>query len=156
MWLSLVERCVRDAEVAGSNPVIPTILVPFLWTRNGNTTRCETIRNGIFTLQTKRAAQKASAFCFRANLLVRSCFSLPYCMSTNSNILRLNKSARPASFSLSVFPHDVFPQLLYKLLVRSCFSLTYCMSANSNILKSNKSARPASFSLSVFPHDVFP
>ena len=25
MWLSLVERCVRDAEVAGSNPVIPTI-----------------------------------------------------------------------------------------------------------------------------------
>ena len=24
-WLSLVERCVRDAEVAGSNPVIPTI-----------------------------------------------------------------------------------------------------------------------------------
>ena len=25
MWLSLVERCVRDAEVAGSNPVISTI-----------------------------------------------------------------------------------------------------------------------------------
>ena len=25
-WLSLVERCVRDAEVAGSNPVAPTIL----------------------------------------------------------------------------------------------------------------------------------
>jgi hypothetical protein len=24
MWLSLVERCVRDAKVAGSNPVIPT------------------------------------------------------------------------------------------------------------------------------------
>ena len=24
-WLSLVERCVRDAEVAGSNPVVPTI-----------------------------------------------------------------------------------------------------------------------------------
>ena len=24
-WLSLVERCVRDAEVAGSNPVAPTI-----------------------------------------------------------------------------------------------------------------------------------
>ena len=24
-WLSLVERCVRDAEVAGSNPVNPTI-----------------------------------------------------------------------------------------------------------------------------------
>ena len=23
MWLSLVERCVRDAKVAGSNPVIP-------------------------------------------------------------------------------------------------------------------------------------
>ena len=23
-WLSLVERCVRDAEVAGSNPVVPT------------------------------------------------------------------------------------------------------------------------------------
>lgn len=26
MWLSLVERCVRDAKAAGSNPVIPTIL----------------------------------------------------------------------------------------------------------------------------------
>lgn len=26
MWLSLVERIVRDDEVAGSNPVIPTIL----------------------------------------------------------------------------------------------------------------------------------
>ena len=24
-WLSLVERCVRDAEVAGSNPVASTI-----------------------------------------------------------------------------------------------------------------------------------
>ena len=24
-WLSLVERCVRDAEVAGSNPVVPTM-----------------------------------------------------------------------------------------------------------------------------------
>jgi hypothetical protein len=24
-WLSLVERCVRDAEVAGSNPVAPTM-----------------------------------------------------------------------------------------------------------------------------------
>ena len=24
-WLSLVERCVRDAEAAGSNPVAPTI-----------------------------------------------------------------------------------------------------------------------------------
>ncbi len=28
MWLSLVERTVRDREVAGSNPVIPTILLP--------------------------------------------------------------------------------------------------------------------------------
>ncbi len=26
MWLSLVERSVRDADVAGSNPVIPTII----------------------------------------------------------------------------------------------------------------------------------
>jgi hypothetical protein len=26
-WLSLVERCVRDAEVAGSNPVVPTIKI---------------------------------------------------------------------------------------------------------------------------------
>lgn len=25
VWLSLVERCVRDAKVAGSNPVTPTI-----------------------------------------------------------------------------------------------------------------------------------
>ena len=30
MWLSLVERCVRDAEAAGSNPVISTTeQVPF-------------------------------------------------------------------------------------------------------------------------------
>ena len=27
LWLSLVERCVRDAEAAGSNPVNPTIIV---------------------------------------------------------------------------------------------------------------------------------
>lgn len=27
MWLSLVERCVRDAEVVGSNPAIPTIQI---------------------------------------------------------------------------------------------------------------------------------
>ena len=26
-WLSLVERCVRDAEVAGSNPVAPSYLL---------------------------------------------------------------------------------------------------------------------------------
>lgn len=26
VWLSLVERCVRDAEAVGSNPVIPTIM----------------------------------------------------------------------------------------------------------------------------------
>ena len=28
MWLSLVERCVRDAEVAGSNPVTSTFYLP--------------------------------------------------------------------------------------------------------------------------------
>lgn len=28
MWLSLVERCVRDAKAAGSNPVIPTRIKP--------------------------------------------------------------------------------------------------------------------------------
>ena len=27
-WLSLVERCVRDAEVAGSNPVTSIFLLP--------------------------------------------------------------------------------------------------------------------------------
>lgn len=27
-WLSLGERCVRDAEVAGSNPVVPTKTLP--------------------------------------------------------------------------------------------------------------------------------
>ncbi len=27
MWLSLVERIVRDDEAAGSNPVIPTIFI---------------------------------------------------------------------------------------------------------------------------------
>ena len=26
-WLSLVEHCVRDAGVAGSNPVVPTIFL---------------------------------------------------------------------------------------------------------------------------------
>ena len=25
VWLSLVKRCVRDAETAGSNPVTPTV-----------------------------------------------------------------------------------------------------------------------------------
>ena len=40
-WLSLVERCVRDAEVAGSNPVIPTnkkgrLLASFFVGRPGN------------------------------------------------------------------------------------------------------------------------
>ena len=30
MWLSLVERCVRDAEAAGSNPVIPTQKKPLM------------------------------------------------------------------------------------------------------------------------------
>ena len=46
MWLSLVERTVRDREVAGSNPVIPTIYTIyavyilheyewfFLWAKN--------------------------------------------------------------------------------------------------------------------------
>ena len=28
MWLSLVERCVRDAEAGGSNPLTPTELTP--------------------------------------------------------------------------------------------------------------------------------
>lgn len=28
VWLSLVERCVRDAKAAGSNPVIPTRIKP--------------------------------------------------------------------------------------------------------------------------------
>ena len=27
-WLSLVERCVRDEEVVGSNPVAPIFLYP--------------------------------------------------------------------------------------------------------------------------------
>ena len=30
VWLSLVERYVRDVEVAGSNPVTPIFLCPFL------------------------------------------------------------------------------------------------------------------------------
>ena len=30
-WLSLVERCVRDAEVAGSNPVAPTFPKPLFY-----------------------------------------------------------------------------------------------------------------------------
>ena len=38
MWLSLVERCVRDAEAGGSNPLTSTTkkeleTVPFLWSR---------------------------------------------------------------------------------------------------------------------------
>jgi hypothetical protein len=42
-WLSLVERCVRDAEVAGSNPVVPTkVRLPeFTFGRDiSTTTRC--------------------------------------------------------------------------------------------------------------------
>ena len=30
-WLSLVERCVRDAEVAGSNPVAPIFKTPQIY-----------------------------------------------------------------------------------------------------------------------------
>ena len=30
VWLSLVERFVRDEEVVGSNPVAPIFLYPFL------------------------------------------------------------------------------------------------------------------------------
>ena len=30
VWLSLVERCVRDAEVEGSNPFTPTIIAGVL------------------------------------------------------------------------------------------------------------------------------
>ena len=33
MWLSLVERCVRDAKAAGSNPVIPTKMKPLEFQR---------------------------------------------------------------------------------------------------------------------------
>ena len=33
MWLSLVERCVRDAKAAGSNPVIPTNRKPLEFQR---------------------------------------------------------------------------------------------------------------------------
>jgi hypothetical protein len=43
MWLSLVERLVRNEEVAGSNPVIPTIIVlvkPFLKFYLVNATNC--------------------------------------------------------------------------------------------------------------------
>lgn len=42
VWLSLVERCVRDAEVVGSNPITPTndILI--------NSLRDETARNSGF------------------------------------------------------------------------------------------------------------
>ena len=32
-WLSLVERCVRDAEVAGSNPVASTNSLRIPWLR---------------------------------------------------------------------------------------------------------------------------
>ena len=33
-WLSLVERCVRDAEVAGSNPVASTKALRIPWLRD--------------------------------------------------------------------------------------------------------------------------
>src|SRR5438045_7029501 len=33
LWLSLVERCVRDAEAVGSNPTSPTAFAPS-WPRN--------------------------------------------------------------------------------------------------------------------------
>ena len=35
-WLSLVERCVRDAEVVGSNPVAPIFLYSFFRWKGGN------------------------------------------------------------------------------------------------------------------------
>jgi hypothetical protein len=36
MWLSLVERLVRDQEAAGSNPVIPTILIKSMKVKNSS------------------------------------------------------------------------------------------------------------------------
>ena len=36
MWLSLVERCVRDAEAASSNLVIPTIIITFVDTKKSS------------------------------------------------------------------------------------------------------------------------
>ena len=39
-WLSLVERCVRDAEVAGSNPVASTNSLRIPWLR-GSFFACE-------------------------------------------------------------------------------------------------------------------
>ena len=33
VWLSLVERCVRDAEAVGSNPVTSTIKLTSVWLR---------------------------------------------------------------------------------------------------------------------------
>ena len=35
VWLSLVERCVRDAEAAGSNPVASTKNPCFLYGKHG-------------------------------------------------------------------------------------------------------------------------
>ena len=43
MWLSLVERCVRDAEAAGSNPVASTIL----WVQNRYPPRKPTNHHGL-------------------------------------------------------------------------------------------------------------
>ena len=35
VWLSLVERLVRDQEVVGSNPIAPTISTPRHWNPGG-------------------------------------------------------------------------------------------------------------------------
>ena len=58
MWLSLVERSVRDREVAGSNPVIPTIsLNPLL-----------TFRGLIVTIKDLEAMCPSFLFSHRGNM----------------------------------------------------------------------------------------
>ena len=122
MWLSLVERCVRDAEVAGSNPVIPTnkkgrLLASFFVGRPGNgilfcrlntpcpdQTRKTTLTvffHTIFPSVGDKPAQKSLGvlFCWSAGE------RLLYCRSNTPCPNRTRKTV------LTVFFHTFFPSV---------------------------------------------
>lgn len=52
LWLSLVERSVRDREVAGSNPVNPTIFSPH------KIIGARAVESGAFGIKRKNKARK--------------------------------------------------------------------------------------------------
>ena len=62
MWLSLVERCVRDAEVAGSNPVASTNSLRIPWLR-GSFFACGKLKNVSLCYLNEKRKEKAFGEC---------------------------------------------------------------------------------------------